>query len=116
MQESYRYGVASQPDPESCAGSRKAAREALTGEHAGRVLSRESGRKSECRRCSNVRKATPMNAKSRAWIGLCAVEDPWHAWKLHAREPGGPVNARHAVARGPVGGGHGGKTTGQGEH
>jgi hypothetical protein len=25
-------------DPESCAGSRKAAREALTGEHAGRVI------------------------------------------------------------------------------
>jgi hypothetical protein len=29
-----------------------------------------------------VRKATSMNAKSRALIGLCAVEDPGHAWKL----------------------------------
>jgi hypothetical protein len=36
-------------------------------------------------------------------IGLCAVEDPWHAWKLHPREPGGPIGARHAVVRGPVG-------------
>jgi hypothetical protein len=47
-----------------------------------------------------------MNAKSRALIGLCAVEDPWHAWKLHPREPGDPVNARHAAVRGPVGEGH----------
>jgi RNA-directed DNA polymerase len=64
------------------------------------LLSRERGRKSERRRCSNVRKATPKNVKSRALIGFCAVEDPWHAWKLHAREPGGPVNARHALVKG----------------
>jgi len=44
-----------------------------------------------------------MNAKSRALIGLCAVVDTLHAWKLHARDPGGPVNARHVVVRGPVG-------------
>ncbi len=40
------------------------------------LLSQERGRKSERRRCSNVRKATPMSAKSRALIGLCALEDP----------------------------------------
>jgi len=67
------------------------------------LLSRERGRKSERRRCSNMRKATPMNAQSRALIGLCAVVDTLHAWKLHAREPGGPVNARHVDVRGPVG-------------
>ena len=53
-----------------------------------------------------VRKTTSMDAESRVSIGLCAVEDPWHAWKLHAREPGGPINARHAVVSGPVGEGH----------
>ena len=41
MKESYRKGVAIHPDPESCVSSREAAIEALTGAHAGRVLSCE---------------------------------------------------------------------------
>lgn len=41
MKESYRKGLANHPDPESCGGRRKAAAEALTGAHAGRVLSSE---------------------------------------------------------------------------
>ena len=41
MKESYRKGLASHPDPESCVVSREAAIEALTGVHAGRVLSCE---------------------------------------------------------------------------
>jgi hypothetical protein len=41
MKESYRKGVAIHPDPESCMASRKATIEALTGAHAGQVLSCE---------------------------------------------------------------------------
>ena len=41
MKESYGEGVAIHTDPESCAGACKGAREALTGERAGWVLSRE---------------------------------------------------------------------------
>jgi RNA-directed DNA polymerase len=41
MKESHRKGIASHPDPESCVASREAAIEALTGAHAGMVLSRE---------------------------------------------------------------------------
>ena len=41
MKESYREGLANHPDPESCVASREAAIEALTGAHAGRVLSCE---------------------------------------------------------------------------
>src|SRR2546428_565970 len=41
MRESHRKGVANHPDPESCAGRRKVAREALTGAQAGRILSCE---------------------------------------------------------------------------
>src|SRR5215204_1661682 len=41
MQESYRKGLATHPDPESCMASREAAIEALTGAPAGRVLSCE---------------------------------------------------------------------------
>jgi len=47
-----------------------------------------------------------MNARLRALIGLCAVEEPLHAWKLHAREPGGPISARSETKCGPVGEGH----------
>ena len=42
MREPYGKGVASHPGPESCMGSREAAHEALTGEHAGRKLSCET--------------------------------------------------------------------------
>ena len=41
MKESHRKGVANHPDPESCVASRKTAIEALTGAHAGWVLSCE---------------------------------------------------------------------------
>ena len=41
MKESYRKGLASHPDPESCGGSREAALEALTGASAGWVFSSE---------------------------------------------------------------------------
>jgi hypothetical protein len=41
MKESHIEGVAIHDDPESCAGSREAVREVLTGAHTGSVLSRE---------------------------------------------------------------------------
>ena len=41
MKESHRKGLANHPDPESCVASREAAIEALTGAHAGQVLSCE---------------------------------------------------------------------------
>ena len=42
MKESYGEGVASHTGPESCAAVREGGSEALTGEGAGRVLSRET--------------------------------------------------------------------------
>jgi len=41
MKESHRRGIANHPDPRSCVASRETVIEALTGAHAGRVLSRE---------------------------------------------------------------------------
>ena len=41
MKESYVKGIANHNGPESCGGARKGKAEALTGECAGRVLSRE---------------------------------------------------------------------------
>lgn len=42
MKEPYGEGVASHPGPESCGCAREGAAEALTGESAGEVLSREN--------------------------------------------------------------------------
>jgi len=41
MKESYVKGLANRDGPESCGGARKSETEALTGERAGWVLSRE---------------------------------------------------------------------------
>ena len=64
MKESHRKGVANRPDPESCAAYRKVRREALTGAHAGRVLSPEKG-DLERRRCQAKRKATRTESQAR---------------------------------------------------
>ena len=93
MKESYRKGVANHPDPESCAAYRKVRREALTGAHAGWVLSPEKG-VSERRRCQAMRKATRTESKARDSGRLRGVTDPMHAWKLDGREPEDPGSVR----------------------
>jgi hypothetical protein len=93
MQESHRKGVANHPDPESCVAYRKVRREALTGAHAGWVLSFVIS-VLERRRCHGKRKATRTGAITQGPGRLHGVGDPKHAWKLNAREPGGPGGAR----------------------
>lgn len=56
MEESYVKGLANHNGPESCGGARKGRAEALTGERAGRVLSRE---------IINVRDADPVGERGR---------------------------------------------------
>jgi RNA-directed DNA polymerase len=75
MKEPYGEGLASSTGPESCADNRKVGREALTREHTGGAFSREMI-KSECRRRSRGRKATPMGAIRRVPSGLREVGDP----------------------------------------
>jgi len=94
MKESYRKGVANRPDPESCATYREVWREALTGAHAGWVLSSEK-RDVERRRCQAKRKAIRAGTLSQALDRLHGVVDPTHAWKLDVREPGDPGAARN---------------------
>jgi len=94
MKVSYDEGLASHIGPESCVYSRKEVREALAGGCAGQVLSRESRLTSGCRRRQNVRKAIRNISISREMIWPRVVEDPAHAQKLSAREPGGPVSGR----------------------
>jgi hypothetical protein len=89
MKEPHVEGVATHDDPESCAGARKGVGEALTGAHAGRVLSREI-RSPGCRRRPEMRKATRPAPIQRGAGRPRAVKDPEHARNLPAREPGDP--------------------------
>jgi hypothetical protein len=94
MKEPHRKGLATHPDPESCASRRKVAGEALTGAHAGQVLSSEI--------CLSFGVPTSFweaegyigVGESLSLLGPCGVIDPEHAWELQVREPGDPSNAR----------------------
>src|SRR6266852_5922627 len=74
MKESYRKGLASHPDPESCEGDGNVALEALTGAYAGFVLSSEieHSRVPTASRCSEGNTAVDdMRVHGRP----CGVED-----------------------------------------
>jgi hypothetical protein len=101
MRVSHGEDLANHTDPESCVWSRKAPGEALTGESAGQVLSRERGFALECRRRQLDRKATRNMSILREMFRLRVVEDPVHAWKLSAREPGDLVSGRGGWRCGP---------------
>ena len=68
-------GRASHTGPESCGGVREGAGEALTGESAGRVLSRESEFASGCRRRHLARKATRSIALAGGTVLPSAFDD-----------------------------------------
>ncbi len=90
MKVSYVEDLANHIGPESFVYVRKEVREALTGENAGWVLSRERGCSSGCRRSQRIRKATRNTSQSQEVFWPRVVGDPRHAWKLSAREPGDP--------------------------
>lgn len=101
MKVSYDEDLANHIDPESCVCNRKGAGEALTGESAGQVLSRERGFAPGCRRRQCDRKATRNVSISQETFRPRVVEDPVHARKLCAREPGDPVSGRSGWRYGP---------------
>ena len=107
MKESYGEGVASHTGPESCVVARKGGGEALTGERAGRVLSREihALSQSTLRGADAVEKAEGNTGASlsRDAPGPRAVGDPEHARKHLAREPGDPTSACGEGAAGRTG-------------
>ena len=100
MKVSYDEDLANHIGPESCVCGRKVAGEALTGENAGQVLSRERGFASGCRRRQLDRKATRNISISQEMFRPRVVVDPEHAWKLSAREPGGPTFGPWLMPRG----------------
>jgi hypothetical protein len=101
MKEPYIEGVATHGGPEPCVGVRKGAGEASVGVHVGRAIEPRNEHVGALTLLV-VRKATSAAALSRVVVGPRAVEEPVHAWNLHAREPGGPMLARladHRVGR-----------------
>jgi hypothetical protein len=102
MKEPYGEGLASHTGSESCARSCKAEGEALTGAQAGGVFSREmllNQRADAVHDGGGNNDACEIASIHRTLRG----QRPPHAGKLHAREPGGPTNARHEIVSGPVG-------------
>lgn len=93
MKELYIEGIATHDDPEPCVGVRKGVGEASVGAHVGRAIEPRNDQ-SGVPTLLVGRKATPAAALTRVAVGLRAVEEPVHAWNLHAREPGGPMLAR----------------------
>ena len=88
VQVRHDEGVATRIGPESCAGGREAAREALTGERAGQPLSRENSDNPGADAVPHAEGHT----KGRALASSPTTRRghrPWHARTLLVREPGG---------------------------
>src|SRR5665213_1712988 len=94
MREPYIEGVAIHGDPESCVGDPRGRSEALTGARAGWAIEPRN----QAIRGADV---VFIGGRPHRWqryrelpVGPRAVEDPVHAWNLHARDPGDPTFAR----------------------
>src|SRR5580700_9205527 len=86
MKDSYEKGVANRSAPSLRSVSRGARRSVNRGTGGlGIELRKQAIRTSTL---SNRRKTTRAWAISRVPVRSCVVEDPRHAWKFHAREPG----------------------------
>ena len=87
MKGHYGEGVANHTGPESCAAYREVCGEALTGERAGQVLSRETFLIQDA-------DAVTFAEGNTNGCGIASTRTvlrgrrPWHARKLLAREPG----------------------------
>jgi hypothetical protein len=103
MKEPYKKGVASRLGPESCVVSRKAGYEALTGVQAGRAIEPRNGAYFRGPTLSSNAEGNRMGVDNARRPSPCAVEDPGHAWKLNAREPGDPSGAHRERNGGPEG-------------
>jgi hypothetical protein len=94
MREPHGEGLANHTGPESCVVVREDISEALTGEHAGRVLSRESFKLWGADLVVNWGRQHGRTRDGECSTRPCVVVDPWHVWKLPAREPGDPSTVR----------------------
>lgn len=90
MQVHCTEGVANRSDPESCAGAREGAGEALTGGCIGQPLSRENDSLFRAPTRSLTWKATRTDASIASVRPARRGLRPWHVHTLLEREPGDP--------------------------
>jgi RNA-directed DNA polymerase len=76
MKESHVKGLANHDGPESCTGARKGAGEALTGERAGRVLSREINLDRDAELVRRWGRPQPTRRNGKAWRYPARSETP----------------------------------------
>ena len=95
MEEPYAEGVAIHGGPESCAGAREGAGEALTGARVGRAIEPRNQQFGVPTQYPLVEGNTASGVRRDAGRPR-AVEEPGHARNLQAREPGDPT-ARPSV-------------------
>ena len=76
MKESYVKGLANRNGPESCTGAREGAGEALTGERAGRVLSREINLDRDADLVRRWGRPQPTRRNGKAWRYPARSETP----------------------------------------
>ncbi len=103
MKKSHESGVATHIGPESCGAAREGGVEALTGDRAGRVFSRERhslrdadavGVCGRLHRVHRYREVYQSPARSET------PRDPEHVRKHLAREPGDPTSAQGSSSLG----------------
>src|SRR5215211_9319648 len=98
VQVHHNEGVAIHIGPESCAVGCEAAREALTGEHAGQPLNRENDASRVPTFFLCAEGNTSWRDSARAGSTRRGLR-PWHARTLLVREPGGLGIGQSGVPR-----------------
>ena len=91
MKVSYSEGLANHTGSESCGAAREGGFEALTGEGAGRVFSRERDTLRDADAVRRGGRHHRLRRYSETHIESRAVTDPEHVSKHLAREPGDPA-------------------------
>ena len=92
-------GIANQTGPESCVAHREVRDEALTGEPAGQLLSRESFNVQGADAVSVAEGNTDRRDNASAWMALRGLRT-WHVGTLFGREPGDLRLGRLSSCRG----------------
>jgi len=95
----YGEGVATRTGPESCTGGREAAGEALTGEHAGQVLSGVS--KFPGADAVTVAEGNMARRVIASVVLTRRRQRPWNVCASSAREPGDPCRRPGGSTPGP---------------
>jgi hypothetical protein len=95
----YGEGVATHTGPESCVRGREVTGEALTGDRAGQVLSRES--KFPGADAVTVAEGNIVRGDNASLARAQRRQRPWHVRTSSAREPGGPCHRPAAPTAGP---------------